>query len=685
MTTLPGLLLAHAETRGGSIAMREKEYGIWQSYTWADCLDRVHALAVGLAGLGLARGDRLAIIGDNRPELYWTLLAAQALGAIPVPLYQDATAREVEYALAHAGARIVLAEDQEQVDKILEIRGRLPALEHILFEDPKGLRHYVEPGLRSLESVGAPRGDESASRRLVPPQRGDAVASRQPVPPQRGNGRRDPAAFRELVERLRPDDVAIISYTSGTTGASKGVMLSHRALIETGKSFLQVVPVGPDDELLAYLPMAWVGDTFFSVVVALLSGAAVNCPESAETVRMDFREIGPTITFAPPRIWESLLAQCQVKIEDADWVKRELTRRLVAGAMRTARRTLLGGTPTAADRLRRTVGEPLVYGALRDQLGLRRVRVAITGGAPIAPEVLEFFRGIGVNLVQLYGMTECSTPATVQPATQVKPDTVGPPIPGVQIRIDERGEVLIASPGLFSGYFHDPAATADVLRDGWLRTGDAGLIDPDGHLVILDRAKDVSHLADGTVFAPQYVENKLKFSPYIKEAVAVGHGRPYVAAMLNIDADVVGNWAQRRQIPYSGYTDLAQNARVAELVAGEVRRVNGMLAPALAVRRFVVLHKELDPDDAEITRTRKVRRRFIGERYAPIIDALYDPSASDVPVRATVRYEDGREAQVSRSLRIHTLEPAGPAPDAGVGARDGAVPAAAAAGAPQNG
>ncbi|HLW46418.1 MAG TPA: AMP-binding protein [bacterium] len=645
MDTLPAQLLAYAAAEGGRVAIREKAYGIWQSYTWAQSLDRVRALALGFARLGFGRGDRLAIIGDNRPELYWSLLAAQALGGIPVPVYQDAPAGELRYAIAHAGARIVVAEDQEQVDKILEVRAQLPAVEHVLYEDPKGLRHYAEPGLARLDAVEA--------------------AGREP------NGGA-PAAFRALVAGVGPEDIALISYTSGTTGASKGVMLSHRALLATGRSFLQVVPVGPGDQMLAYLPMAWVGDTFFSVVVALLSGAAINCPESAETVRADFREIGPTVVFAPPRIWENLLAQCQVKIEDADWLKRTVTRHLVAAAMRSAREVLQDGVPATADRVRCAIGEPLVFAALRDQLGLRRIRVAITGGAPIAPEVLEFFRGIGVNLTQLYGMTECSTPATVQRAGQVKPDTVGPPIPGVQLRIDERGEVLIASPGLFSGYFRDPAATAEVLSDGWLRTGDAGLLDPDGHLVILDRAKDVSHLEDGTVFAPQYIENKLKFSPYIKEAVAVGHARPYVAAMLNIDPDVVGNWAQRRQVPYSGYTDLAQNPRIGDLIAGEVRRVNALLAPALRVRRFVVLHKELDPDDAEITRTRKVRRHFIAEKYAPIIAALYDPAASDVEVRATVRYEDGREAQVSRALRIRAVEsggaPAAPAATAAAAA-----------------
>lgn len=631
-TTLPQLLLRNAERFGRRTAMREKDYGIWQSYTWAETLERVQAFARGLERLGLGRGDRLAIVGDNRPELYWGLLAAQVLGGIPVPVYQDAVADELRYVIAHAGARIVVAEDQEQVDKVLEVRPQLPTVEHVIFKDPRGLRHYAAPGLHSVDEVLAGG---------------------------RENGGRGPAAFRQMVERVEPEDIALLSYTSGTTGPSKGVMLSHRALIATGRSFLQVVPVGPRDEMMAYLPMAWVGDTFFSVVIALLAGAAINCPESAETVRQNFREIGPTIAFAPPRIWENLLAQCRVRIEDADWLKRGLARWGVAAGMRAAGQALRGRPMTTADRLRCAAGEPLVFAPLRDQLGLRRLRVAITGGGAIAPEVLEFFRGIGVNLVQLYGMTECSTPATVQPGGQVKLETVGPPIPGVRLRIDERGEVLIASMGLFSGYFRDSEATAQVVQDGWLRTGDAGVLDPDGHLVIVDRAKDVSHLQDGTVFAPQYVENKLKFSPYIKEAVAVGHARPYVAALLNIDADVVGNWAQRRQIPYRGYTDLAQAPRVYALVTEEVERANASLPPALRVRRFVVLHKELDPDDAEITRTRKVRRRFVTEKYAPIIEALYDPATTEVTVRATVRYEDGRQGEVERVLRIHTLDGAG--------------------------
>ena len=626
--TLPALLVRNAGRYGARSAIREKEYGVWQTYTWAAYLDHVRDFALGLARLGVARGDRVAIVGDNRPELYWALLAAQSLGAMPVPLYQDAAASEMAYVIDHSESSVIVAEDQEQVDKILEIVPRVARLRHVVYEDPKGLRHYADPRLLSVSKV---------------------------LELGRASGPQQRAAWDRDVRNGSPDEIAIINYTSGTTGASKGVMLSHRALIATGESFLRVVPVDARDEMIAYLPMAWVGDTFFSVVVSLLSGAAINCPESTATVRQDFRAIGPTLTFAPPRIWENLLSQAQVKIEDADRLKRTLARFFIARAMRGAKLALEGKAVPLADRALRAVGEPLMFGPLRDQLGLRRVRVAITGGAPLAPEMLQFFRGIGVNLKQLYGMTECSTPATVQPDGQVKLDSVGPPIPGVRLRIDENGEVLIHSPGLFSGYHKDPQTTAEALHDGWLRTGDAGFLDPDGHLVIVDRARDVARLHDGTTFAPQYVENKLKFSPYVKEAVAVGRDRPYVAAILNVDADVVGTWAQRRGILYTSYTDLAQNEKVYALLAAEVEGVNRVLAPPLRVKRFVVLHKELDPDDAEVTRTRKIRRRFIMERYASIIDALYEPGIDEVPVRATVTYEDGRRSEVERVLRIRTL------------------------------
>jgi len=626
--TLPGLLLANAERFGRRVAIREKESGIWHRYTWADYLERAGAVALGLARLGFRRGDRLAIVGDNRPQLYWTFLAAECLGGIPVPIYQDATAAELQYVIAQAGASVVVAEDQEQVDKVLEVRAQLPAIAHVIYTDQRGMRRYAASGLRSFAGL-LEQGREEAARR--------------------------PGAIQEAIHSGAPDDVALISFTSGTTGVPKGVMLSHRALIATGEGSLQVVPVHAGDEMLAYLPIGWLCDTFFSVVIPLLTGAAINCPEDATTVRQDFREIGPTVAFAPPRIWESLVAQCQVKIEGADWVKRRLTQPFVASAMRTTRRALAKGIASPAERVLQALGEPLVFAPLRDQLGLRRVRVAITGGAPVAPEVLQFFRGIGVNLTQLYGLTECSALVTVQPDGKIEPESVGPPIPGVEIRIDEGGEILVASPGLFSGYYRDPGSTAEALRDGWLRTGDAGRIDPNGHLVILDRVEDVSYLDDGTVFAPQRIENTLKFSPYIKEAVAVGRPRPYVAAILNIDADAVGTWAQRRKIAYSGYTDLAQSPQVYELLAGEVGRINDVLAAAVRVKRFAVLHKELDPDDAEMTRTRKLRRRVVAEKYAAVIDALYDPAAVEVAVPATVQEEDGRHLETQRVLRLHTM------------------------------
>ncbi|MBI4587804.1 MAG: AMP-binding protein [Candidatus Rokubacteria bacterium] len=624
--TLPKLLLQRAQHRGGrDPAIREKEFGIWQSYSWAEYLANVRAFALGLARLGVQRGDKLAIIGDNRPQLYWALVAAEAVGGIPVPVYQDAIAPEIQYVIDHSDSKVVVAEDQEQVDKILELKDKLPGVEHVIFDDPKGMRHYAFPFLRSFAQV-------------------------QELGREMDNAR--PAYFSEEVAKGAGEDVAIINYTSGTTGFPKGVILTHRNLIATAENLLKVDRVGKADQLMAYLPMAWIGDTFFSVVVSFVTGACVNCPEDTTTVRHDFREIGPTVTFAPPRIWENLLSQAQVKIEDADWLKRRLAHGLLPVAMRVATLGMEGKPVPWSLRLLMGLGKWLVFAPLRDQLGLRRLRWATTGGAPMGPEVLQFFRGIGVNLKQIYGLTESSAPATLQRDGAVKADSAGPPIPGVEVSISPGGEVLLRAPGLFTGYYKDPEATARTLREGWLATGDAGFLDPDGHLVIIDRAKDVSHLLDGSVFAPQYIENKLKFSPYVKEAVAAGHERPYVAAMINIDTEVVGNWAERRGIPYSGYADLSQNPQVYELIHREVQRVNRTLTPALRIRRFVLLHKELDPDDAEITRTRKLRRRFVNEKYGTIIDALYDHGAREVQVKAVVTYEDGRTSETERSLNL---------------------------------
>jgi long-chain acyl-CoA synthetase len=624
--TIPKLLLANAQRYGHRrTAMREKQFGIWKAYSWAQYLEQVNDFALGLAGLGFRRDDKLAIIGDNRPQLYWALIAAEALGGMPVPIYQDAIAAETQYVIDHSDARIVVAEDQEQVDKILEIRDRLPKVGYVIYDDPKGMRQYAFPFLLSFTQV------QEQGRRF---------------------GQAHPGYVEEAVHSGRGEDVAIINYTSGTTGVPKGVMLTHRNLIATASSYLEVDALSERDALMAYLPMAWIGDTFFSVVLSFLSGAAVNCPEDTTTVRQDFREIGPTMTFAPPRIWENLLSQVQVKIGDAGRLQRRLCQMSLNAGLQAVRRRLEGRPCSLRLRLLTHLGRWLVYTSLRDQLGLARIRAATTGGAAIGPEVIQFFRAIGVNLKQLYGMTECSAPATVQRDGAVKEDSVGPCIPGVEVKISDSGEVLLRGPGLFVGYYKAPEATNMAFIDGWLATGDAGFIDPDGHLVIIDRIKDVSHLLDGSVFAPQYIENRLKFSLYIKEAVAAGHERPYVVAMINIDLDVVGSWAERRGIPYSGYADLAQHPEVYDLIRQEVRRVNASLNAPLRVRKFVLLHKELDPDDAEITRTRKLRRRFVYDRYQQIIEAMYADGVSAVTVRATVAYEDGRTSESERALRL---------------------------------
>jgi long-chain acyl-CoA synthetase len=628
--TLPKLLLAQAARWGDRrVAIREKEFGIWQSHSWQAYAGHVERIALGLASLGFHRGDKIAIIGDNRPQLYWTMLAAQALGGAPVPVYQDSITAEMHYVIDHSESRMVICEDQEQVDKILEMKDKLPAVEAVIYDDPKGMRHYDYPFLLSLERVQ---------------EMGADFAAKHPV------------YWDAEVGKGKASDLAIINYTSGTTGFPKGVMISHGALMSTARSFLEVEPLDERDEIMAYLPMAWIGDSFFSVAVAFLSGCTVNCPEDASTVRHDFREIGPTMTFAPPRIWENILSQAQVRIEDANWLQRTLAKFFLPRGMLKAKLELEGKTVPAGLGALCGVGRWLVFEPLRDQLGFRRIRSAITGGAALGPEMMQFFRALSVNLKQLYGATECCAPATLHRDGHVKLETVGAPLPGVDVKLSPQGEVLIRCGGLFSGYYKSPEQTASALKDGWLHTGDAGLFDPDGHLVIIDRVKDVAKLHDGTVFAPQYIENKIKFSVFVKEAVAVGNERPYVAAMVNIDMEVLANWAERRGLAYTGYTDLAQNPATYQLIHEEIRRTNETLAPSQRVKRFAILHKELDPDDAEITRTRKLRRGFINERYAPIIAALYDPTAATVSVRATVTYEDGRTSETERQVRIMDVE-----------------------------
>jgi long-chain acyl-CoA synthetase len=627
--TLPQFLLKQVRQNPQSIAMREKEKGIWQQWTWTQYLHEVKDLALGLAALGFQAGDKLAILSDNRPQVYWTMVAVQAVRAMPVPLYQDSIGRQLEYVIDHSDAVMVMAEDQEQVDKILDIREHLPKLRKIIYDDPKGMRHYDDPILISFLAV------QEMGQKF---------------------GQEHPQFFEEYVAAGQADDAALISYTSGTTGHPKGAMLSHHNLIASVQGMQEIEPYVATDETLAYLPPAWIGDTFWSLAASLMMGFTVNCPERPETVQENIREIAPHFLVAPPRIWENLVSEVQVKMEDATFVKRWLYTALIPVGYGVARLQMEKQPLPFGTRVRHMLAEFLVFGPLRDHLGFRRIRSAYTGGAPLGPEVFLFFRAIGVNLKQVYGQTETGV-TCVQRDDEVALGTVGTPFPNVRMKLSEAGEVLVAGPTVFLGYYKNPEATTDTLRDGWLYSGDAAFFDPNNHLVVIDRAKDVTTLTDGTKFAPQFIENKLKFSPYIKEAVSIGQDRPYVAAMINIDMENVGKWAERNRLAYTTYTDLAQKTPVYDLIAREVERVNADLEDAMQIKRYVLLHKELDADDEEITRTRKVRRGFVAQKYADIIEALY-ADVSEVPVMSVITYQDGRQATLETKLVIRTMDAA---------------------------
>ncbi len=636
LDTFPKLVARNATRWPEKVAIREKDLGIWQSYAWKDYLDQARLIALGLASLGFARGDKTAVVGDNRPQLYWAMMATQALGGVPVPLYQDSIEKEMQFIVDHAEARFALVEDQEQVDKLLHVKEQCPRLEYIIYDDPRGLRHYSQPFLMSLERL-----QELGSKFAV----------------------ENPTHFEDQIATGRGDDTAVICYTSGTTGVPKGVMLSHKNLIVTAQTAATQEGLGRDDEVLAYLPMAWVGDHVFSYAQCILTGFAVNCPESAATVLQNLREIGPTYFFAPPRIFESILTNVMIRLEDAAWAKRKLVHFFLDVGQGIERRRLTGRPVPLKLRLLYALGRPLVYEPLKDNLGMRRVRLAYTAGEAIGPEIFLFFRALGINVKQLYGMTESSVFVAIQRDGEARLDTVGTPIPGVEIRISGEGEVLFHSPGTFQGYYKNPDATREMMEDGWVHTGDAGFIDHDGHLKIIDRAKDVSRLADGTLFPPKYIENKLKFSPFIKEAMCVGQGSTYVSALINIDLAAVGSWAERRNIPYTSYTDLAQKVEIYDLIYPEIVRVNKSLSEddllrGAQIRKYLILHKELDADDQEMTRTRKLRRRFIAEKYQALIDALYS-DADHVAVEAKVTYEDGRTGMIRADVKIRDVETVG--------------------------
>jgi len=615
--------------------MREKDLGIWQTITWAELARDVRVLAHGLAALGVQPGEHVAIVGENRPRLYLSMMAAQSLGAIPVPLYQDAVAQEMLYVLQDAQVRVAVVEDQEQVDKMLEASAHCPDLAYVVYDDPRGLRNYPPGKLLAFDAL-------------------------------MDQGREHAAAHPDFVDRamaaIGPHDAAAMFYTSGTTGKPKGVMLTHHALIDRALAIQELENLTDREDVLAYLPPAWIGQNMFSYTQFLVTGFTVNHPESPNTVAIDMHDIGPTYYFAPPRVLEGLLTQVMIRMEDASAIKRKLFHACMKLARRVGVRILdKDGTVGLWDRIKYRVGDLLIYGPLRNALGMSRVRIAYTAGEAIGPDLFIFYRSIGINLKQLYGSTETSVFVCVQSDGQVRADTVGPPVKGVEIRVAENGEIQIKSPGLFKGYYRNPEATAEsYTADGWYHTGDAGYLDTDGQLKIIDRAKDVGKLADGSLFAPKYIENKLKFFQHIKEAVAFGAGRDEVCAFINIDLEAVGNWAERRGLPYAGYTDLAGKPEVYELIRDCVEQVNADLAtdPRLAgsqIARFLILHKELDPDDDELTRTRKVRRAFIAQKYGVLVDALFEGKSSQY-IETEVKFEDGRTGKIAADLPIATAK-----------------------------
>ena len=629
--SVPALLHRNAEQFANAPAYREKEFGIWQSWTWSQTRDEVEALALGLLELGAKEGDFIAIIGRNRPYLYWAMMAAEMVGAVPVPLYQDANAEEMAYVLDHCGARFVVAGDQEQVDKVLEVQDKLTQFERIIYLDPRGLRKYDHGALDQYSAVQ-----------------------------DMGRKARD-KHIKELEARqakLNYDSTGVMLYTSGTTGKPKGVVLSNRNIIETAKSSSEFDDLRQTDDILAYLPMAWVGDFIFSVGQAMWTGFCTNCPESADTMHVDLREIGPTYYFAPPRVFETQLTSVMIRMEDASRFKKWLFDRFMKVARKVGPDILDGKPVGLMDRLKYGLGELMIYGPLKNTLGLSRVRVGYTAGEAIGPEIFDFYRSLGINLKQLYGQTEATVFITAQPDGEVRSDTVGVTCPGVELKIADNGEVFYRSPGVFVEYYKNPESTADTKdAEGWVATGDAGFIEEStGHLRIIDRAKDVGKMADGSLFAPKYVENKLKFFPNILEAVVFGNGRNECTAFINIDLTAVGNWAERNNIGYASYQELARHPQVMDQIQSHVEEVNASIAEdemlsGCQVHRFVVLHKELDADDGELTRTRKVRRKVIGEKFEDIINALYDGSPS-VSTVTEVTYEDGRKGSIAATLEV---------------------------------
>ena len=625
--TLPQFLKEHAEKTPDKIALRERYYGIWQPITWKEYYEHVKYFSLGLVSLGLQPEETIAIIGDNRPEWIMAELAAQSAGAKSIGIYQDSVVKEMIYIFNHADVSFVVVEDQEQTDKIIEMWDDLKGIRKVIYFDPKGLRNYTEDYLMYFPDV------EALGREYE---------------------KTHPGWFEERLAQGKGSDLAILSTTSGTTGNPKLAMLTHDSMISMGRNLMSVDPLEPEDEFVSFLPLAWIGEQMMVMSCSLLVGFTCNFPEAPETVQHDLREIGPRVMFSPPRIWENLVSQVQVKIEDSTPFKQKMYHWAMPIGYEMANLRFKKQTPSFWMKVKYFLADWLVFQEIKDHLGLRHLKRAYTGGAALGPDVFRFFHALGVNLKQIYGQTEINGIAVVHRDGDIKFQTVGVPIPETEVKIAENGEILMRSPALMEGYYRNPEATAEALdEEGWLHSGDAGYLDEDGHLIVIDRAKDVMTLHDGTKFSPQFIENKLKFSPYIKEAVVFGGDWPFVSAMINIDFANVGKWAENHQIAYTTYTDLAQKPEVYELVRKHVNQANEELPSAARIRRFLLLHKELDADDAELTRTRKVRRKLIRERYADIIEALYGEN-DYLNVETTITYQDGRSATIKTRLAIQS-------------------------------
>jgi long-chain acyl-CoA synthetase len=635
--TFAKLLRAHAAERGARPAFRLKDFGIWQTWTWAEVYAETRAIAEGLLSLGLDRGDAVAIVGANRPRLYWSMTAAQMIGAVPVPVYADSVADEIAAVLGHSEASVIVAQDQEQVDKILSVRDRLPRLRHLIYDEPRGLTDYDEPSLFALEAIIAKGRGALADAAIA-------------------------AALDRRIEAGRGSDPSVILYTSGTTGRSKGVVLSGERSIAAARDTVAFDKLTDRDEVLAYLPLAWVGDHYLNYAQGYVAGFCMACPESADTAASDLREIGPTYHFAPPRVFEALLTRVEIRMEDASALERWLYLRFMDVAKRWGERIANGESVPFGARFAYGLGDLLIYAPLKNALGFSRIRVAYTAGEAIGADLFAFYRSIGLNLKQLYGQTEAFLFVTAQTDRAVRSDAVGPPAPNVDLRIASDGEVQFKSPGMFVGYFREPEKTREAMTDdGYVKTGDAGFFEPDGQLKIVDRAKDVGRLRNGQMFAPKYIENKLKFFPDIREAVTIGDGQDFVTAMINIELASVGNWAERNNVSYASYQELAAHPQVYAMIERHVDSVNRSLSeePVMAgaqIRRFLILPKELDADDGELTRTQKVRRSFIADRYAPLVEGLYG-GANEASIEAEITYEDGRKGKLVGNARIIDMGP----------------------------